>query len=100
MLGVAFGLNIPACAAPVLFGLLGLAASVSSMMAGFLMMFIFGLALSLPLIIFAAVPALSACLAKVGHYLKGKTWILGLVFILLGIWSIWFGLYVDPRNWA
>jgi cytochrome c-type biogenesis protein len=100
VLGVAFGLNIPACAAPVIFGLLGLAASLSSILAGFVMMFIFGLALSLPLIIFAAVPALAARLATLGRYLKGKTWILGLVFILLGIWSIWFGLYVDPGNWV
>lgn len=100
VLGVAFGLNIPACAAPVIFGLLGLAASFSSMLAGFSMMFIFGLALSLPLILFAAVPALAAWLATLGHYLKGKTWILGLVFVLLGLWSIWFGLYVDPGDWA
>ena len=99
VLGVAFGLNIPACAAPVIFGLLGLAASFSSMLAGFSMMFIFGLALSLPLTIFAAVPALAARLAKLGHYLKREIWILGLVFILLGVWSIWFGLYVDPGNW-
>jgi len=100
VLGVAFGLNIPACAAPVIFGLLGLAASVGSILAGFLMMFIFGLALSLPLIILAAVPALAAHLAKLGNYLREKTWILGLVFVLLGIWSIWFGIYVDLRNWA
>ncbi|MGI9422843.1 MAG: hypothetical protein ACR2PA_06595, partial [Hyphomicrobiaceae bacterium] len=26
--------------------------------------------------------------------------LLGLIFVLLGAWSIWFGLYVDPQNWS
>jgi len=24
----------------------------------------------------------------------------GLVFIVLGLWSVWFGLFVDPAAWA
>ena len=43
VLGIAFGLNIPACAAPILFGLLGLAATTGTVIIGFLMMFLFGL---------------------------------------------------------
>ena len=38
VLGIAFGLNIPACAAPILFGLLGLAATTGTLFTGFLMM--------------------------------------------------------------
>jgi len=100
VLGIAFGLNIPACAAPIIFGLLGLAATSSSVLAGFSMMFIFGVTLSLPLVLFVAIPSLATRLARLGEYLKGKTWIPGLVFILLGLWSIWFGLYVDPAEWV
>jgi len=60
VLGLAFGLNIPACAAPILFGLLGLAATVGTVATGFAMMFFFGLFLSSPLAVFAAVPRLQS----------------------------------------
>ena len=100
VLGLAFGLNIPACAAPILFGLLGLAASSGTMASGFVMMFLFGLALSAPLALFAAWPRMTAWLERVRHRLSGMRWILGAVFVLLGLWSIWFGLYVDPADWT
>jgi len=99
-LGLAFGLNIPACAAPILFGLLGLAATTGSVLAGFGMMFLFGLFLSLPLVPFALSPRLSRHLESVAQKLKKTRWIIGVVFIALGLWSIWFGLYVDPKDWS
>lgn len=100
ILGVAFGLNIPACAAPILFGLLGLAATTGTVVAGFAMMFLFGFFLSSPLIVFAAIPRLVLWLDRLGRKLKQRHWLIGIVFILLGAWSVWFGLYVDPANWA
>jgi cytochrome c-type biogenesis protein len=100
LLGIAFGLNIPACAAPILFGLLGLAATTRTVLAGFTMMFVFGLFLSLPLALFAFVPSLANTLDKLGHKVKQVHWIIGLIFVALGLWSIWFGLYVDPANWV
>jgi cytochrome c-type biogenesis protein len=100
VLGLAFGLNIPACAAPILFGLLGLAATVGTVATGFSMMFLFGLALSSPLALFAAVPRFAAWLEIFGERMKRMRWLLGVVFALLGLWSIWFGLYVDPANWT
>ncbi len=100
ILGLAFGLNIPACAAPILFGLLGLAATTGTVVAGFTMMFLFGLFLSSPLALFAAVPRCSVWLESLGEKMKRKRWLIGIVFALLGLWSIWFGLYVDPANWA
>ena len=100
MLGLAFGLNVPACAAPILFGLLGLAATTGNLVAGFFMMALFGLALSAPLLLFAVIPALAGKLDALGNRLKSMRWILGMVFVLLGVWSIWFGLYVDPAKWA
>ena len=100
VLGLAFGLNIPACAAPILFGLLGLAATTGTMVTGFFMMFLFGLFLSLPLALFAAIPKLASWLERIGSRLKQMRSLIGFVFILLGLWSIWFGLYVDPTDWA
>lgn len=99
-LGLAFGLNIPACAAPILFGLLGLAATTGTFASGFSMMFLFGLSLSLPLLLFALAPRLSARLELFAQKLKRMRWTLGIVFLLLGLWSIWFGLFVEPANWA
>ena len=99
-LGLAFGLNIPACAAPILFGLLGLAATTGSVLAGFGMMFLFGLFLSLPLVPFALIPGLSKYLERLSGKLKNTRWIVGVVFIGLGLWSIWFGLNVDPVDWS
>ncbi len=100
ILGLAFGLNIPACAAPILFGLLGLAATTGNVVAGFAMMFLFGLFLSSPLALFAALPKLAEWLEILSEGAKRTRWLIGIVFILLGLWSIWFGLYVDPANWA
>lgn len=100
VLGLASGLNIPACAAPILFGLLGLAATTGTIIVGFTMMFLFGLFLSLPLVILAVVPKWGHWLERTGQRMKNMRWLIGVVFILLGCWSIWFGLYVDPANWA
>lgn len=100
VLGLAFGLNIPACAAPILFGLLGLAATTGTVVTGFAMMFLFGLFLSSPLAVFAVAPRLGDLLEKLGERMKRMRWLTGLVFALLGLWSIWFGLYVDPANWV
>ncbi len=100
ILGLAFGLNIPACAAPILFGLLGLAATTGTLVSGFIMMGLFGLFLSLPLAIFAIVPSWATWLARLGAKLKSMRWLIGTIFIVLGVWSIYFGLYVDPANWA
>jgi len=100
VLGLAFGLNIPACAAPILFGLLGLAATTGTVLTGFWMMFLFGLFLSAPLAIFAIIPRLAMALDRFAAWLKGARWIIGAVFVLLGLWSIYFGLYVDPANWT
>ncbi|MBL4748619.1 MAG: hypothetical protein JKY17_07660 [Magnetovibrio sp.] len=100
ILGLAFGLNIPACAAPILFGLFGLVASTGAVLTGFVMMSLFGLSLSMPLVVIAFIPKAAHVLDAVAHKFKRMRWIIGIVFVFLGIWSIWFGLYVNPANWA
>ena len=100
VLGVAFGLNIPACAAPILFGLIGLAASNGAVSLGFATMAVFALALSFPLALLAVSPVASSLAAK--HTSGGAVtrWIFAVVFLAIGFWSLWFGFFVDPADWT
>ena len=100
-LGVFFGLNIPACAAPLLFALLGTAAASgaggAALAEGFTSLGLFGLALSLPLVVmvlFARARGVLDWLAGLSRRIPRWT---GLLMILLGAWSIWFGLFVTPK---
>lgn len=58
-LGLLFGLNVPACAAPLLLALLaGTAAAPGvTLLGGFVSLAVFGLALSLPLVVAVLIPA-------------------------------------------
>src|SRR5260370_40570499 len=49
-LGVVFGLNVPACAAPLLAALMAAGLGVGSAARGFFSMAVFGVALSFPLV--------------------------------------------------
>lgn len=97
-LGVIFGLNIPACAAPLLLALLGASAAGGarggSVAEGFVALGLFGFALSLPLVVavlFAPARKALDWLAALSRRLPVWT---GLLLIALGAWSIWFGLFV------
>lgn len=91
-----FGLNIPACAAPLLLILLGAAAAGgvagATLAAGFVSLGLFGLALSLPLmvaVLFA--PARRALDLLAGLSKRLPVWT-GLILLALGAWSIWLAL--------
>ncbi len=100
-LGVLFGLNIPACAAPLIFVLLGAAAAGgaagATLVGGFVSLATFGLALSLPLLaaVFFA-PARRALDWVAGLSRRMPLWT-GLLLVLLGAWSIWFALFVSIK---
>jgi cytochrome c-type biogenesis protein len=104
VLGVLFGLNIPACATPLVFVLLGLAAtggaSGGALAAGFVSLALFGLALSAPLVL-AVVwsPARRGLDRLAGLSARIPVWT-GVVLILLGLWSVGFGLFVDFEKWS
>lgn len=98
-LGLLLGLNIPACAAPLLLALLGFAAaggaSAADLSGGFVALALFGLALSLPLVVavfFAPARAILDRLALLSRRIPRWT---GILFLLLGAWSIWFALFVS-----
>lgn len=97
-LGVIFGLNIPACAAPLLVALLGASAASGgrdgSAAEGFVSLGLFGLALSLPLVVavlFAPARRALDWLAALSRRLPLWT---GILLITLGAWSVWFGVFV------
>ena len=100
-LGTLFGLNIPACAAPLLLALLAASASgttAGGVAGGFVSLALFGLALSLPLVVAVLFERAQRAL----DWLAGLTgriprWT-GLLLIALGLWSAWFGLFVTLGN--
>jgi cytochrome c-type biogenesis protein len=97
-LGLLFGLNIPACAAPLLLVLLGVAAaggvSGGTLAQGFLTLGLFGLALSAPLVVAILFPHTRVILDRLVALSRRMPRWTGLVMIALGLWSIWFGLFV------
>lgn len=96
-LGLLFGFNVPVCAVPLIVVLLGLnasqAASGGAWVQGFASLLLFGLSLSLPLML--------AALWAPGR--RGMDWLAalsvrlprwtGAVLATLGLWSIGFGLF-------
>ena len=91
-LGVLFGLNIPACAAPVLVALMAASVGAASVIRGFVAMAVFGLALSLPLVLVVFWGPARYWLDRIaGISARLPLWT-GLVFIVLGAWSIRFGV--------
>lgn len=96
-LGILFGFNIPACAAPLLLALLAGAAAggAATALNGFVALAVFGLFLSLPLVAIVLIPAARGLLDRLAALSGRYSTIAGLVLIALGAWSVWFGLFVD-----
>ena len=98
-LGVVFGLNIPACATPLLVVLFGTAAVGSAtFVRGFVSLAVFGLALSVPLVVAVLLPAARRGLDWLtGLSRRAPLWT-GILLFALGLWSIGFGLFARlPR---
>lgn len=98
-LGVLFGLNIPACAAPLLAALLAMAAATgasgAALAAGFISLTLFGTALSLPLIAAVFFPRARRLLDTLAHQAGRYPKWAGALLLVLGLWSIYFGLFAD-----
>jgi cytochrome c-type biogenesis protein len=101
-LAVLFGLNIPACAAPLLFAVLGAAAvggagGLGHAARGFVSLAVFGVALSLPLVV-AILWSPARCALDRATALSARAPVMtGLLLVLLGAWSVYFGLFVTPQ---
>jgi cytochrome c-type biogenesis protein len=96
LLGLAFGFSVPACAAPILLALFGLAAGSGAIALGFTAMAVFALGLSVPLVVLATV----GVPARLRLSRRTMRRLLAAVFVAVGLWSIWFGLFVDATGWT
>lgn len=101
-LGVFFGFNISACAAPLLLALLSTAAvrgaAGATLATGFVSLALFGLALSLPLVVAVLFePARRAIDSLAGLASRLPLWT-GMVLIVLGSWSIWLALSAQGKG--
>lgn len=98
-LGLLLGLNIPACAAPLLVALLAMAgatgASGGALAAGFVSLALFGLALSLPLVAAVYFEPARRLLDTLAHQSDRYPKWTGALLIALGLWSIRYGLVVE-----
>jgi cytochrome c-type biogenesis protein len=98
-LGVVFGLNIPACAAPLLGALLAAAAATgasgATVTAGFTALAVFGFFLSAPLVAAVFSARARRLLDWLAHQAGRFPKWTGVILIVLGAWSIAFGLYID-----
>lgn len=98
-LGLLFGLNIPACAAPLLAALLAAAAAGGALgldyAAGFASLALFGLALSAPLVLAVLSPPVRRSLDRLASLTRRAPFWTGVVLLLLGLWSIRFAYVAD-----
>ncbi len=100
-LGVLFGLNVPACAAPLLFVLFGTAAvGGATVTQGFLSLGLFGLALSAPLALAVSWAPGGRLLDRVAGLSGRVPRVAGAVLVAFGLWSIYFGLFVRLEDWV
>ncbi len=100
-LGLLFGLNIPACAAPLLFALFGAAAVGGVTVAqGFGSLALFGLFLSAPLAVAVAWPPGERLLDRFAGLSRRIPRWTGAVLVAFGLWSIYFGLFVNLEDWV
>ena len=98
-LGLVFGLNLPACAAPLILALLGAAAaggaSGLAFAAGFTSLALFGLALSAPLVLAVLFEPVRRLLDRLAGLSRRVPFWTGVVLLLLGLWSIRFALVAE-----
>lgn len=99
LLGLFFGLNIPACAAPLILALIGAAAADgatgAAFVSGFVSLAIFGLALSLPLVVAVFFEPARRGLDWLAALSRRMSLWTGVLLVGLGAWSVWFGLFVS-----
>lgn len=95
-LGLLLGLNVPPCAGPLLLALLGAAAaggaSGATLASGFVSLALFGLAMSLPLVLAVFFEPARRALDWLAGLSRRLPFWTGLLLVVLGAWSIKLGL--------
>ncbi len=87
-LGLATGLSLPACATPLLAAALAGSISTAGLSRAFLSLFLFGVALSVPLGALIVWPDATERLARIGAQGRPFTWLTGGVIAALGVFIV------------
>lgn len=87
-MGVVFGLNLPACAVPLMLALLGRSAA-SGAAWGFTSLFVFGLALSLPLVGLVLSERAAKLLRRLTRLSGASPYVIGVVLILVAVYVLY-----------
>ncbi len=87
-LGLLFGLNLPACAYPLMLALLGPGAA-SGPLLGFAALFVFGLALSLPLVPLTFSERAAKLFGRLSRLGGATPYVIGVVFLLLAAYVLY-----------
>ncbi|MDP9475436.1 MAG: hypothetical protein M3R38_07060 [Actinomycetota bacterium] len=87
-LGLLFGLNLPACAYPLMLALLGPGAASGAFL-GFAALFVFGLALSLPLVPLAFSERTAKLFGRLARLGGATPYVIGVVFLLLAAYVLY-----------
>ena len=87
-LGLLFGLSLPACAYPLMLALLGPGAA-SGPLLGFLALFVFGLALSIPLVPLAFSERAAKLFGRLAGLGGATPYVIGVVFLLLAAYVLY-----------
>lgn len=89
LMGGIFGLAVPACASPLILALAGGAAISGQLWSGFLSLFVFGLGLSLPLLIMVYSEGFRQRMIRLANnHPVGLRYLVGCVLVLAGLYTI------------
>lgn len=86
-LGVAFGIGIPACAAPLMLVLLAKTLFAGDPFGGMVSLFLFGFSMSIPLVLISLSERANDLLLYVGRASRFGPYIAGILLLFLGISS-------------
>jgi cytochrome c-type biogenesis protein len=84
-LGLVFGLIIPACAIPLILALIGKSILLGNLLEGFVSLFAFGLALSIPLLIISFFAKSNEIISKISEKARQMPWLAGVILIVVGL---------------
>jgi cytochrome c-type biogenesis protein len=90
-MGIIFGLSAPACSAPLLLVLIGQSATLT-LVQGFVSLFLFGLALSLPLLVISRYDRAREIIKKMSKWVVRTPIPIGIVLLLIGLYTSLQGL--------
>jgi len=85
VMGIIFGLVIPACAVPLLLALLGRSLLFGDLLGGLISLFIFGIGLSLPLFLISFSKKAGKILERLSAKVKKIPYLAGIALIIIGI---------------